>query len=97
MPQTPVPLPLTQESGQSLPDLHILRNDTCIQAQVEQRLRDLVEDSRSGTKIKLLRGGSVEVVVQNKVKWSQEYVLAGSKKERIQYLCLNGWLAFVIS
>ena len=85
MPQTLVTLPPTQVSTQSLPDLHVLRNGAYIQAQVEQRLRNLVEDNRSGTKIKSLRGGSVEVVVPHKVKWPQEYVLAGSKKEPIQY------------
>ena len=85
VPHTPVALPPTQVSAQSLPDLHVLRNDEYIQAQVEQKLKILVEDNRSGTKIKSLRGGSVEVVVVNRVKWPQEYVLAGSKKERIQY------------
>ena len=34
------------------------------------------------------------MVVSNRVKWPQEYVLAGSKMERIQFdqLSLNGWL-----
>ena len=56
MPQT---LPPTQVSAQSLPDLNVLRNDAYIHAQVEQRLRNLVDDNRSGTKIKSLMGGSV--------------------------------------
>ena len=85
VPQTPVTLPPIQVSAPIVPDLQTLRNDAYIQAQVEQRLKDLVEDNRSGTKIKSLRGGSVEVVVSNRVKWPQEYVLAGSRKERIQY------------
>ena len=95
VPQTPVTLPPTQASAQTLPDLQVLRNDAYIQAQVEQRLKNLVEDNRSGTKIKSLRGGSVEVVVPDRVKWPQEYVLAGSKKECIQYdqLSMSQWVA----
>ena len=95
VPHTQVTLPPTQVSAQSLPDLYFLRNDAYIQAQVEQRLKNLVEDNRSGTKIKSLRGGSVEVVVPNRIKWPQEYVLAGSKKERVQYdqLSMPQWVA----
>ena len=95
VPQTPVTLPPTHVSAPVLPDLHTLRNDAYMQAQVEQILKDLVEDNRSGTKIKSLRGGSVEVVVSNRVKWPQEYVLAGSKKGRIQYdqLSMPQWVA----
>ena len=51
VPHTLVTLPPTQVSAQLLPDLHFLRNDAYIQAQVEQRLKNLVEDNRSGKKI----------------------------------------------
>ena len=55
----------------------------------------MVEDSKSGTKIKSMRGGAVEVVVPNRIKWPQEYVLAGSKKEHVQYdqLSMPQWVA----
>ena len=55
----------------------------------------MVEESKSGTKIKSLRGGSVEAVVPNRIKWPQEYVLAGVKKERVQYdqLSIPQWVA----
>ena len=88
-PQPPVTLPPTQVYAQTL-----LRDDAYIQAQVEQRLKNLVEDNRSGTKIKSLRGGPVEVVVPHRLKWPQEYVLAGSKKECIQYdqLSMSQWV-----
>ena len=94
-PYTPVTLPPTQVAAQPLPNLQYLRSDAYIQAQVEQRLKNLVEDSKSGTKIKSLRGGSVEVVVPNRIKWPQEYVLAGVKKERVQYdqLSIAQWVA----
>ena len=54
-----------------------------------------MEDNKAGTKIKSLRGGSVEVVGPNRIKWPQEYVLAGSKKERVQYdqLSMPQWVA----
>ena len=92
---TPVTLPTQQSLVSPLPNLQSLRSDALIQAQVEQRLRDLVEENKSGTKIKSLRGGSVDVVVTNRVKWPQEYVLSGSKKERVQYdsLTVTQWVA----
>ena len=91
--------PVTLSSQQSLvsaiPNLHALRNDAMIQAQVDQRLRDLVDENKSGTKIKSLRGGSVDVIVPHRVKWPQEYVLSGTKKERVQYdnLSVTQWVA----
>ena len=92
---TPVTLPPTQVPAQPHPDLHCLRNNAYIHTQLEQRLKNLVEDSKSGTKIKFLRGGSDEVVVPNRIKWPQEYVLAESKKERVQYyqLSMPQWVA----
>ena len=78
-----------------MPDLQKIRQDVYIQSQVDQRLRDLANNENSGTKIKYLRGGPIEVVVPNRVKWPQEFVLSGSKKERIQYdnLSVVQWVA----
>ena len=84
MPHTRVTVPATQVSVQSLQDSNALRSEAYIHAQVEQRLRDLVEDNRSGTKIKCL----VEVVVSNRVKWPQEYVLAGLKKNKYSMMAV---------
>ena len=72
-----------------LPDLYKIRQDAYIQSQVDQRLRDLASSENSGTKI------TIEVVVPNRVKWPQEFVLSGSKKERIQYdqLSVVQWVA----
>ena len=67
-----------------LPDLYKIRQDAYIQSQVDQRLRDLANSENSGTKIKSLKGGPIEVVVPNPVKWPNR-VLSESKKERIQY------------
>ena len=56
----------TQQSMMSpLPNLHALRSDA------------LVDENKSGTKIKSLRGGSVDAVVSHRVKWPQEYILSG--------------------
>ena len=68
-----------------LPDLCKIRQDAYIQSQVDQRLRDLASNENSGTKIKSLRGGPIEVVVPSRIKWPQEFVLSGSKKGQIQY------------
>ena len=93
--ETPVTLPTQQSMVSPVPNLHVLRSDALIQAQVEQRLRDLVDENKSGTKIKSLRGGSIDVVVSHRVKWPQEYVLSCSKKERVQYdqLTTTQWMA----
>ena len=54
-----------------------------------------MDENKSGTKIKSLRGGSVDVNVPHRVKWPQEYVLSGTKKERVQYdnLSVTQWVA----
>ena len=73
-----------------LPDLYKIRQDSYIQSQVDQRLRDLANNENSGKKIK-----SLIEVVPNRVKWPQEFVLSGSKKERIQFdqLSVVQWVA----
>ena len=42
-----------------------------VEALAEQHLRQLPDAEKSGTEIKSLRGGSVEVLVPNRVKWPQ--------------------------
>ena len=78
-----------------LPNLHVIRYDVYIQSQVDQRLRHLASNDNAGTQIKSLKEGLVEVVVPNRLKWLQEFVLSGSKKERIQYdqLSIVQWVA----
>ena len=78
-----------------MPNLADIWNDALIQSQVDQRLKDLTNPDSTGTKIKSLRGGPVEVVVPNRVKWPQEFVLSGFKKERVQYdqLSMVQWVA----
>ena len=74
------------QSVDQIPQLHTIRQDLLIQAQVEKRLKELAEAEKSGThKQKSLHGGPVEVLVPNKVKWPHEYVLSGSQKERVSY------------
>ena len=91
----PVTLPLQQHATSTMPNLLDIRNDALIQRQVDQRLKDLTNPDTTGTKIKSLRGGPVEVVVPNRVKWPQEFVLSGFKKERVQYdqLSVVQWVA----
>ena len=45
-------------------------------------------------KIKSLRGGETEVYVNKRIRWPQEFVLAGSKKERVSYdsLSMGQWV-----
>ena len=78
-----------------IPDLTALRQDMSVQALVDQRLKQLADAEKTGTKIKSLRGGSVEVLVPNRVKWPHEYVLSGLSKEHISYdqLSTTQWVA----
>ena len=92
---TPVTLPQNQCPTSGMPSLQSIRQDAFIQSQVDQRLRDLAQNTTAGTKLKSLRGGPVEVLVSNRVKWPQEFILSGFKKERIQYdqLSVVQWVA----
>ena len=68
-----------------LPNLAALRQDSFIQKQVEQRLKELTAlQSGSEQKTKSQRGG-VEVMVKNRLKWPHEFVLTESTKERVSY------------
>ena len=60
---------MTSEAKNStqIPDLNALRQDALIQLKVEQRLKEIQDADKTG-KIKSLYGGSVEVLVKNKVK-----------------------------
>ena len=80
----------------TIPHLQELRQDIYIQTQVEKRLKDLADSVKSGNcKQNSLRGGPVEVIVPNRIKWPHEYVLSGSQKERVSYdqLSVTQWMA----
>ena len=69
-----------------------MRHDRFIQEQVENRLKELSVLNKKGidSKIKSQRGGAVDVYVNQRVKWPQEFVLAGTTKDRLNY---NQWMA----
>ena len=81
----------------NLPTLENLKKNVSIQQLVEDRIKELQQISKTGTdpKFKSQRGGQVEVLVKNRVKWPHEYVLAGSNKERVTYdqLTMGQWVA----
>ena len=82
-----------------LPSVDSMRQDVILQAKVEQRLQELAMLAKAGTensqKLKSQRGGNVEVLVQKRVKWPHEFVLAGVNKERVTYdqLSATQWMA----
>ena len=81
----------------NLPTLENLKKNASIQKLVEDRIKKLQQISKTGTdpKLKSQRGGQVEVLVKNRVKWPHEYVLAGNNKERVTYdqLSMGQWVA----
>ena len=81
----------------TIPTFDSLREDAMIQSKVEQLLQELSELAKTGytQKLKSQRGGQVEVLVENRVKWPHEYVLSGLNKERVSYdqLSVTQWVA----
>ena len=81
----------------NLPTLENLKKNVSIQQLVEDRIKELQPISKTGTdpKLKSQRGGQVEVLVKNRIKWPHEYILAGSNKERVTYdqLTMGQWVA----
>ena len=80
-----------------LPTLQSVKEDALIQLKVEQRLQELTDLAKTGMnpKLKSQRGGTVEVMVKNRIKWAHEYILSGLSKERVTYdqLSVTQWLA----
>ena len=78
-------------------NLQTMWHDRFIQEQVENRLKELSGLNTKGidSKIKSQRGGSVDVYVNQKVKWPHEFVLFGTSKDRLNYNQLNitQWMA----
>ena len=76
---------------EKLPNLQTMRHDIIIQQQVENRLKELCGLNKKDidSKIKSQRGGSVDVYVNQRVKWPHEFVLAGTSKDRLNYNQLN--------
>ena len=81
----------------TVPSLVDIRQNANIQEKIDQRIKELQQLSNTGTdsKIKSLRGGSVDIFVKNRVKWPHEHVLAGNIKERVSYdqLTMGQWMA----
>ena len=67
----------------SVPSLADIRQNTNIQQKVDQRIKELQQLSNSGmdSKLKSLRGGTVDIFVKHQVKWPHEHVLGGNTKE----------------
>ena len=70
----------------NLPSFEQLKHESQIQEEVQARLKHLVDNAKPAKdRIKSQRGGSVEVLVANSVKWLHEYILSGHTKDRITY------------
>ena len=67
-----------------LPDK--LTEEARIQLEVQNRLKQPADQAKHGMdKIKSQRRGTVEVLVQNRVKWPHEFVLSRQNKDRLSY------------
>ena len=71
-----------------LPDLAHIRSSKSIQRQIDQsiaRLGKKQEGNDQSNRIKSKRGGSIEVVVKQKVAWSHECILGGQSRQSLTY------------
>ena len=67
-------------------------DEALLQLKVDQKLQELSDLAKSGipnAKFKSQRGGNVDVLIRNRVRWPHEYVLSGINKERASYNQLN--------
>ena len=71
-----------------VPSMTSLQNSDQIQAQVDQRIRQLAQLNESG-KFKSQRGGSENIWVKKQVAWPQNFILGGNNKSRVSYDSLN--------
>ena len=76
-----------------VPKVAALQESQHIQAEVDQRIRQLVDLNEAG-KSKSQRGGAEIVRVKRQVPWPQNFVLGGNNKSRISYDALN-WCQWV--
>ena len=76
-----------------VPTVAALQGSQSIQAEVDQRIRQLVDLNEAG-KSKSQRGGNETVWVKRQVPWPQNFVLGGNNKSRISYDALN-WCQWV--
>ena len=87
----------SETQASKLPTFDSLKEDAMIQSKVKQRLQELSELAKTGTiqKLKSQRGGQVEVMDKNRVKWPHEYILSSLNKERVSYdqLSVTQWVA----
>ena len=76
-----------------VPTVAALQGSQHIQAEVDQRIRQLVDLNEAG-KSKSQRGGNEIVWVKRQVPWPQNFVLGENNKSRISYDALN-WCQWV--
>ena len=86
-------------SDESLvPNLNVLKSKKSVQVKVDERLKQLQDDSavKSGSKdkFKSKRGGNVDCMVKHKIAWPQDTVLGGQSRQRVTYdqLSLTQWV-----
>ena len=69
----------------NIPPLDRLREEAWIQAEVQNRFRQLAANAKPGTeKIKSQRGGRKMYLLAT-VKWPHKFVLSGQNKDRVSY------------
>ena len=76
-----------------LPELKVIRSSRSIQKKIDKKLASLQKEKQDQgndiPKIKSKRGGSSEVLVNNRVSWPQDHILGGPSKQRLSYDQLN--------
>ena len=89
-------LSLDKQDSVEFPSLQYIRQNAQIQDQVQKRIKELQDLANTGTetKVKSQCRGQVDVYVKQRTTWRNEYVLAGTAKERVSYdkLTMGQWM-----
>ena len=82
------------EDDAIIPGTKFLKSPNSIQHTVDQRLQELVAINENGT-FKSQRGGTEQINVKYQVPWLQNFLLAGTSKNRVSYdsLSIFQWVA----
>ena len=76
------------ENDAIIPSAHMLKGSQQIQEAVDQRLKELTTLNEKG-RFKSQRGGQEQIFVRRQVPWPQNYILAGTGKNRLSYDSLS--------
>ena len=79
----------SSDNETEIPDLKVIRSSRPLQKKIDKKLASMDKEKHNQgnetPKIKSKRGGTTEVLVNNRVSWPQDHILGGPNKQRVSY------------